>query len=86
MAEKCVVDEVARYQVSYKNYPTIIQSKAFVLDKYYVQIDYLQSKTIISTLEICFLIDSVEIPRILDVDFKSLDITLDKIKTLLIFS
>lgn len=86
MAGKCVVDDMARYQISYKNYPTIIQSKTFMLDKYYVQIDYTQCKTTVSILEACFLLDSVEISRVLDVDFKSLDITLDKIRTLLIFS
>lgn len=76
--------DTPRYTVTYHNYPTYIISKCFILDKYYFQIDYLTCKTIVSVLEYCFLFDSIEIPKILKVNFNNTQPILDKIKNLMI--
>ena len=82
----CEVDGMTRYKVSYYNYPTYLISRSFMLDKYYIQIDYTANTTTISTLYYILLKDSVVIPRALAVDFKNMKGLLNKIQTLLLFS
>ncbi len=84
--KKCLNDDMARYQVSYNNYPTYIISKTLMIDKYYVQIDYKNNKTVLSILIKCFLIDSLEINNILDFNKNKKDDFLNKIKMLSVLS
>ncbi len=86
IAEECIVDGMPRYQIGYNNYPTKLSFRTFMLDKYYVQINYENKATIISILEACFLLDSLEISRVLEVDFKNMDALLTKVKMLVLFS
>lgn len=86
IAKECVNDDMPRYQVTYNNYPTYLVSRVFMLDPYYIIVNYRDNCTVISKLEACLLFDSVQIPRALDIDLKRpLDIV-PKIKTLMIFS
>ncbi len=82
----CAVDDMPRYQISFNNYPTYLLSKTFMLDNFYVQINYYANETVISKLEACFLFDTVILPKALPVDFHKLQDFLNKINTLLIFS
>ena len=84
--EKCILDDMPRYQATYNNYPTHLIGYTFMLDKYYIQISYLNRTTIIHRLEGCMLFDSIEIPRAFLIDFSDLDSFLAKIKTILTFS
>lgn len=57
-----------------------------MLDKYYIQISYLNNTTTVSRLEGCMLFDTIEIGKIFQLDFNYLDDYLDKIKTMLVLS
>lgn len=82
----CINDDMPRYKVIYNNYPTYLTGYVFMLDKYYIQIDYTNQITVISRLEGCMLFNSIQVAAPLSVDFDDLDAFLDKIKTILIFS
>lgn len=82
----CMNDDMTRYSVSYNNYPTFLQSRIFMMDKFYIQIDYRNNKTIISKLEACFLFDSIQLPKAIVVDLKNPFKILPKIKILMMFS
>lgn len=84
--EKCINDDMLRYQVMYNNYPTVLMGYTFMLDKYYIQISYRNHNTTISRLEGCMLFDSIQVPAPLSVDFDDLNSFLNKIKTILVFS
>ena len=86
-ATDCVVSgDMARYEANYQNYPTKLVSRSFIIDNTYIQIDYVNNKTVISRLEACFLYDSVEVPRALEVNLKNPYELLDKVRVLMIFS
>src|ERR1039458_3160574 len=83
-ATDCVVDgEMTRYDALYQKYPTKLISRTFIIDNTYIQIDYANNKTVISRLVTCFLFDSVEVPRALDVNLKNPYELLDKIRMLI---
>jgi hypothetical protein len=84
--DNCVNDDMPRYQITYNNYPTFLIGYTFMLDKYYIQINYPNQITTISRLEACFLFDNIELPTALIVDFNNLETLLNKIKTILTFS
>lgn len=83
---KCVQEDMPRYQVTYNNYPTSLASRCFMMDNLYIRIDYPNNCTIISKLDSCFLFDSVQIPRALDISLKDPYSALKKIKMLMTFS
>lgn len=86
-APHCVVNgDMTRYETNYQNYPTKLISRTFIIDNTYIQIDYINNRTVISRLEACFLFDSVEVPRALEVNLKNPYELLDKIRMLMIFS
>lgn len=85
-ASMCVNDDMPRYQITYNNYPTSLLSRVFMIDDYYIKIDYVNQKTIISILEACFLMATIELPRIFHFNKENPADILAKIKTLLIFS
>jgi hypothetical protein len=82
----CINDDMPRYQVSYNNYPTCLISRTFMLDKYYIHIDYKQDTTTISVLEACFLLDSVRVAKALAINLNDIVTAAEKIKTLMVFS
>jgi phenolic acid decarboxylase len=82
----CIVDDMPRYQIAYNNYPTYLLFKTFMLNNFYVQINYSDNETVISRLKACFLFDTIKLRRALSVDFNNLQDLIDKINTLLIFS
>jgi hypothetical protein len=79
-------DDMPRYQVAYNNYPTYLISRTFMIDIYYVQIDYKNNKTIVSRLYACFLLNSVEVPKALNFDRDNPQNILPKINTIMVFS
>lgn len=86
MMAGCEVGGMTRYQVTYLNYPTRLLSKTFMLDKFYIQINYDSKKTVISILEACFLLESIEVNRAMEIDFSRSEELVDKIKMLYLFS
>lgn len=84
--EDCAVDDMPRYQISYWNYPTRLVGCTFMLDQYYIQVNYEAKQTTISTLYVCFLKDPITIPAVLAVNFKKQEEMLHKIRTWLLFS
>ena len=86
-APDCVVGgDMTRYEVSYQKYPTKLLSRVFIIDNTYIQISYTYNRTVVSRLEACFLFDTVEIPRALEVNLKNPYELLDKIRMLMMFS
>lgn len=86
-APDCVVSgDMARYEANYQNYPTELISRALIIGNTNIQIDYVNNRTVISRLEACFLFDSVEVPRALEINLKNPYELLDKIRMLMIFS
>jgi len=84
--DKCINADMPRYIAKYNNYPTYLISRAFMMDKYHIVIDYPRNVTIISVLEACVLLDSVEIPKALKINLKDPYSIINKIKTLMLFS
>jgi hypothetical protein len=86
ICENCLVDDMSKYIVSYKNYPTSLFTRTFIIDNYHISINYEYDTTTVSKLEYCFLTNQIIIPRAVAIDTKNPYSVLDKIKTLLIFS
>jgi hypothetical protein len=81
----CLVDDMPRYQITYAEdgEPT---NEAFMLGQYYVQIGHLNQITVISRLEACFLMDSVQVNKVLDFDLFNPSASLSKLNLLMAFS
>jgi len=58
----------------------------FMIDTYYVQIDWEDNTSTLSTLYCSFLVGSITIPKALDLDMTDLPSVVERIKTLLLFS
>lgn len=84
--KSCLNDDMPRYQAVYKNYPTMLWSKTYMLDKYYIQVDFLENTTIVSVLDVVILLDKVTIPHAINLDLKDIPVAANKIKKLMIFS
>lgn len=85
-AEKCLNDEMSRYEATYNNYPTYILSRVFMFDKHYIHVDYKAQRTEISKIDSCILMDVVVIPGVLHVNLKQPHDILKRIKMLMVFS
>jgi hypothetical protein len=83
---KCEQDAMPRYIVGYNNYPTYLVTRTLMIDDCYIQIDYRNKCTVISKLIGYILLDSVQIPRALDIDLKNPRSIMIKIHTLMTFS
>lgn len=87
----CMNDDMPRYSV---NYRCIYDSKedgqktscSFMIDTYYVQIDWEDNTSTLSTLNGAILIGSITLPKALDLDMDNLPSVVERIKTLLVFS
>lgn len=86
IAPDCINDDMPRYIAKYNNYPTYLLSRALMLGKYHIVIDYINKTTTISVLMACLLLDSVTIHKVLSINLKRPYDIIHKIKTLMIFS
>jgi hypothetical protein len=84
--EACANDDMPRYIAEYNNYPTYLISRALMIDKYHILINYPNNKTTISVLEACILLDPVVIPKALYINLKDPYSIINKLKTLMLFS
>lgn len=86
----CMNDDMPRYQVNYAWGPnkedTEKTSCNFMIDTYYVQIDWEENTSTLSTLNGPILLGSITIPKALDLDMSDLASVVERIKTLLVFS
>lgn len=82
----CQEHDVMKYRVDYWKYPTRLMAHAFTLDKYYVQISYVNKNIIVSRLEACMLFDSIQINKLIPIDFYNTQDFLNRIKTFLTLS
>jgi len=57
-----------------------------LLDKFYIQFDYIKNITAISKLDVVILSNTIYINKILHFNFKDIDNTASRIKNILIFS
>lgn len=81
----CKTEEMPRYTITYNHNNQLI-GQTLMLGQYYIQIDYQRKTTTISTLYIIILKDSITINHVLPVDLNNLNILLNKIKTIMVFS
>jgi hypothetical protein len=82
-------DDMPRYQINYHQHKLRYNnpsSLAFMIDKFYVQVDYNDGVTILSTLEGPLLIGSITLPRAIRFDMSNLPVVEKRVKTLLLFS
>lgn len=86
----CMNDDMPRYSVNYAWGPNKEDGEKtscnFMIDSYYVQIDWEEGSSILSTLDGPILLGSITLPRALDLDMNDLASVIKRIKTLLIFS
>ena len=86
----CMNDDMPRYQVNYawgiNKEDGEKTSCSFMIDSYYVQIDWELNTSTLSTLEGAFLLGSITLPKALDLDMNDLASVIKRIKTLLVFS
>lgn len=86
----CLNDDMPRYSVNY-SWGTNKEdgeksSCSFMIDTYYVQIDWEEATSTLSTLDGALLLGSITLPRALDLDMTDLASVVKRIKTLLVFS
>jgi hypothetical protein len=83
-------DDMPRYSVNYSRNSKGESDKklscSFMIGPYYVQIDWQDDVSILSTLNGPLLVGSVTVPRALDFDMTDLVSVEERIKTLLLFS
>lgn len=87
--ESCWVDgEFPRYKcsVAIKGEDGLLLSENFALDNLYVQCNSWAGTTTISKLKHCALIDEVVVPRLIWLNVKNFEATLDKLKIMVTFS
>jgi hypothetical protein len=86
----CLNDDMPRYSVNYswgKNKEDDKKSSCcFMIDTYYIQIDWDEDTSTLSTLDGAVLLGSVVLPRALNLDMTDLASVVKRIKTLLVFS
>lgn len=86
----CMIDDMPRYSVNYSWGKNREDNKkiscSFAIDTCYVQIDWEENISTLSTLYGAILLDSVTIQKALDLDMDNLSSVTERIKTLLVFS
>ena len=86
----CMNDDMPRYSVNYSRTSKGADDKklscSFMIGTYYVQIDWQEDVSVLSTLEGPLLIGSVTLPKALDLDMADLVSVEERIRTLLLFS
>ncbi len=86
----CMNDDMPRYQVNYAWASNKEDGKktscCFMIDLYYIQIDWEKNTSTLSTLDGPILLGSITIPKALDLDMSDLASVVERIKTLLVFS
>lgn len=86
----CMNDDMPRYQVNYAWGPNKEDGKKtscnFMIDSYYVQIDWEEDTSVLSTLDGPILLGSITLSKALDLDMSDLASVIKRIKTLLVFS
>lgn len=83
-------DDMPRYSINYSRTKNKENDKrlscSFMIGTYYVQIDWSENVSVLSTLNGPLLEDSITIPRALDLDMTDLRGVENRIKILLLFS
>ena len=82
---KCEYHGQSRYQIVWVTRDKL-ESETFMINKYYVKIDYENNLTKISTLDVVILLGTITLPQAIVVNVKNYDETLTKIKTIVTFS
>ena len=86
----CMNDDMTRYSINYDRDPNQEDCEKtscnFMIDSYYVQIDWVEDTSVLSTLNGPILLGSVTLPKALDLDMNDLASVIKRIKTLLVFS
>jgi hypothetical protein len=86
----CMNDDMSRYSVNYawgsNKKDGEKTSCNFMIDTYYIQIDWEENTSILSTLDGPVLLGSITLPKALDLDMTDLASVVKRIKTLLVFS
>lgn len=86
----CINDDMPRYSINYAHGLNKQDGEKtscnFMIDTYYVQIDWEENTSTLSTLYCSFLVGSITIPKALDLDMTDLPSVVERIKTLLLFS
>lgn len=86
----CLNDDMPRYAINYAWGPNKEDGEKtsciFMIDSYYVQIDWEKNCSILSTLDGPLLLGSITLPKALDFDMNDLASVIKRIKTLLVFS
>lgn len=85
-ADGCMNDDMPRYTITYRKVDGKKISCSFMIESYYVEIDWDKDDSIISTLDGVMLIGSISLPRALELDMTDLNSVKQRIKTLLLFS
>lgn len=75
-----------RYQTTTSSADNKIISESFILDTYYISIDYVENTSKISTIDVVILLGTITLPKAIFFNLKNLKETLTKIKTLLMLS
>jgi hypothetical protein len=85
-AENCLIEgDMPRYSI-YLNDDSEMVNETYYIKPYYVQASCEENLTIVSVLNVIVLLDSVVIPRCLNLNFDDINFTLEKIKVLMTFS
>lgn len=85
--ESCLIhSEMPRYIVKYQNNLHKPFYKIFCLNNLYVQVDFMNDKTLVSRLDLIFLLDDILIPKAINFDLSDQASTINKLKTIVNFS
>lgn len=81
----CLFLDMPRFQeIHYQG--NLLLIRKLMIGEFYIQIDYVGKTTTISKLQACLLMDTFQIPHVLDIDMQDPNSAIPKIKLLALFS
>jgi hypothetical protein len=85
-SDNCTFHKMPRYKCSIDNDSQSLELEAFILEEFYVQVNYKLNFTKIHKLDVVVLSDTVPIEQAISFNLKNLKQTLDKLRMLVTFS
>lgn len=84
--ENCMENGMSKYLLGFLKGPIRLMTRTIWLNNLYIQIDYINKCTVLSKIDGCFLLDTVQINKLFPLDIKNPFDIVSKIKALLLFS
>jgi len=81
---ECYINGIPKYKVQF--FRGFKEKEFFVLDKFYLELDYVKKITSISELNIIILFNTIKFNKIIDFDFNDIESVIKKITKIILLS